>query len=187
MGLNLNAASLNDVSRALERMLASGMVPSKDLPSSAKEILDAYWLGLRGVDSAALALATDALVRDGAKWLPPANELRRQVWEIERRERAKAHRPVDPVPVDDAVRVSSYDAMGPIGRRYMSGSMAHLPMIGDVKCPVDNCGCEPEEVWVPGNLFGVFTKGWAIRWVWGHVALEQKYKRVKDHPTVPAL
>jgi hypothetical protein len=182
MELRLDDATRDDVSRALEVMLAAGLSLSRDVTQDPTALTDAYWWSLRGSSKASLQKVLEETLQFGGTWIPAANELRRRCWEIDNPKRLGQSN--DPkVRHDTVARANHFDDDGPCVRVYAPEEKPHLPIVTDTRCPIPNCECDPVEVWLPAAAFGGPTKGWGIRWVWGHVALEKKLKRTMDwHP-----
>jgi hypothetical protein len=181
MELRLDDATRDDVSRTLETLLAAGLALSMNVSQDPVTLTDAYWWSLRGVSKAALQKALEETLQFGGTWIPAAPELRRRCWEIDHPKRATTSTEVSTHAV--VAQAQHFDDQGPIARLHPVGQYPHIPPVNEMRCPIDNCACDPVEVWLPASAFGGPTGGWAIRWVWSHIALERKMKRTQDwHP-----
>lgn len=179
--LRLDDATREDVSRMLETMTSAGLALSRDVTQDPTVLTDAYWWSLRGVSKAALQKVLEETLQFGKEWIPAANELRRRCWEIDNPKRPSLGEPK--FSHATVLQALHYDDLGPVARMNPVGQYPHIPPVDEMRCPIDNCACDPVEVWLPATAFGGPTGGWGIRHVWSHVALEQKMKRTQDwHP-----
>lgn len=170
-----------DCARAIETFLAAGMVWSPDAPTDVAAITDAYYYALKDLTKDQLDKGIEKVItdtrNDARPWVPAANKLRWTIEEIERGTAGPVARPAKAVFIE---RAFATDPLGPLVRSYGEAEHLEYPEVGTMRCPVEGCVCDPEFVWIKAAAFGGMTDGWAARWVWGHVVLEQTLMRVKD-------